>query len=57
MKKSNLNCKFLIFRNRIKSKVIDVVELSYIKKIAVSCLDKSIQIYDLYNERLLMKID
>ena len=34
-----------------------MVELAYIKKIALACQDKSVQIWDLYNERLMMKID
>ena len=57
MKRFNLHCNIFKFRSKLKSKILDVVELAYIKKIAISCLDKTISIYDLYNERCLMKID
>lgn len=34
-----------------------MVELDYIKKVGIACLDKTIQIWDFHNDKLMMKID
>jgi WD40 repeat protein len=44
-------------QKRLKNEIIDIVELAYIKKVAIGCLDKTLQIWNLYQSQMLMKID
>ena len=37
--------------------IIDIMELDYIKKIAISTAEKNVQIWDFFNERHLLTID
>ena len=37
--------------------MIEVVELPYIKKCAIACLDKTLQIWNLQEQRCLMSIE
>jgi len=41
----------------LKNHIVDIVELAYIKKVAIGCVDKTLQIWNLLEGQCLMTID
>ena len=51
------NVIYNICSNSLKHKIIEIVEMDYIKKVAISLLNKTIQIWNLAKQKLLLTIE